>query len=290
MYRVGRAVYHLLLQLHPAEFRERFADEMLLDYNAGLRTICGSAPHWDALTSLGRQWLDRFAETNDAETSAASLFVGQYVALPYDSMTAFDLMRGLLLSLTLFGAFGYAATPSYSTTIYLHPPRAVIRQSQSPETRARPVGQNIAVRDVSVVDVEHGTLSPHMTVLIRGDEIVSVSRARLARGSASRGNGRDRRPGEICCLCRASGTCTHAHRPCRCGYAAVHCLWRVGAAQHGRRRKWKVFSVEASASRMEPSWVRGCSSPGRSWTARMDPCIRRAMATGLRMRPRVALK
>jgi imidazolonepropionase-like amidohydrolase len=91
-------------------------------------------------------------------------------------MTPFDLMRGLLLSLTLFGAFGYAATPSYSTTIYLHPPRAVIRQSQSPESRAMPVGQNIAVRDVSVVDVEHGTLSPHMIVLIRGDEIVSVSR------------------------------------------------------------------------------------------------------------------
>jgi hypothetical protein len=54
--------------LAPCEFREQFAVEMLLDYKAGLREICGSALHWDTLVSLGRQWLLRFAETSEAET------------------------------------------------------------------------------------------------------------------------------------------------------------------------------------------------------------------------------
>ena len=174
---VGRAMYSLLLQLHPAEFRKQFAGEMLLDYRAGLRGICGSAPHWDALVSLGRQWLHRFAETSEVETRAASLFGGQYVALTYGGLTPFDVMRGVVLSFALFGAFGYAESPSYDTTIHLQPWRAVIRHSQSPPSPVQPAGQSIAVRDVTVMDVEHGSLSRHMTVLIRGDEIVSVSRA-----------------------------------------------------------------------------------------------------------------
>jgi hypothetical protein len=105
------------------------------------------------------------------------LFGGHYVALTYGGLTPFELMRGFVLSLTLFGAFGYAETPNYDTTVYLHPTRAVIRQSQSPESPTPPAGQNIAVRDVIVVDVEHGSLSPNLTVLIRGNEIVSVSHA-----------------------------------------------------------------------------------------------------------------
>jgi len=173
---VGKAMYRLLLQLHPAEFRERFADEMLLDYNAGLRKICGSAPHWDAVVSLGRQWLHRFAETNQGETRTA-LLGGQYVALAYGGLTPFDVMRGFVLSLAFLGVIGYAETPKFDTTIHLYPRRTVILPSQSSGSPTQAEGQNIAVRDVTVMDVEHGSLSRHMTVLIRGDEIVSVSRA-----------------------------------------------------------------------------------------------------------------
>jgi imidazolonepropionase-like amidohydrolase len=51
------------------------------------------------------------------------------------------------------------------------------RYSVPSESPAQPAGQSIAVRDVTVIDVEHGSLSQHITVLIRGDKIVSVSRA-----------------------------------------------------------------------------------------------------------------
>src|SRR5580698_5608531 len=101
MDRLSQSFYALLLQLHPVEFRNRFGDEMLLDYQAGIRDTCGHAPHWDALLSLGRQWVHCIAARNEVETSAASFVRGQYVAVAAGGLTPIDLLKGLLLSLTL---------------------------------------------------------------------------------------------------------------------------------------------------------------------------------------------
>jgi hypothetical protein len=58
-HKMSRALYGLLLRLHPMEFRERFAEEMhwVFEEAAGQWSI-GSLIT-DAALSLGRQWLLR---------------------------------------------------------------------------------------------------------------------------------------------------------------------------------------------------------------------------------------
>jgi hypothetical protein len=52
-----RSLYRLLLRLHPGEFRERFAAEMMLNFEEAGR----SSRLLDGLASLLRQWLLRSA-------------------------------------------------------------------------------------------------------------------------------------------------------------------------------------------------------------------------------------
>ena len=74
-----RRIYHFLVQLHPAEFRNRFGDEMELMYEEAGK-ICGNtALVLDAATSLGRQWFFRPTAWKWAAATlggAISLFFG----------------------------------------------------------------------------------------------------------------------------------------------------------------------------------------------------------------------
>jgi hypothetical protein len=54
-----RTVYRFLLSLHPREFREAFAGEMLWIFDEGAAAIGPLGLLADALTSLVRQWLMR---------------------------------------------------------------------------------------------------------------------------------------------------------------------------------------------------------------------------------------
>jgi imidazolonepropionase-like amidohydrolase len=179
MNRISHGAYKLLLRLHPAEFRIQFADEMMLDYQTGMRDMSTSALYWDALLSLGRQWINFVSEVSKSSARGnISLIGGQYVAVSYGGLTPFDLMKGAMLSFTLFLAVASAESPAFDTTIHLHPRRAFVTGSQSQGSSRTATDRDIAVRDVTVIDVEHGILSSHVTVLIHGDQIIRLFRTR----------------------------------------------------------------------------------------------------------------
>ena len=52
-----RVLYRWLLWLHPAEFEERFAEDMLWIFDLRRADEMGFALLLDCLLSLGRQWL-----------------------------------------------------------------------------------------------------------------------------------------------------------------------------------------------------------------------------------------
>ncbi|WP_035355577.1 hypothetical protein [Edaphobacter aggregans] len=93
MNRIRLAVYKLLLRLHPAEFRIRFAEEMILDYQEDLRDTSDSALYWDAMLSLGRQWMDSISPASGSRARTDnSLLGGQYAVVCQGGLTLFDLI------------------------------------------------------------------------------------------------------------------------------------------------------------------------------------------------------
>jgi hypothetical protein len=54
-----RTLYRFLLRLHPREFREEFAEEMLWIFDQAGHNFSAVPLFADALESLGRQWLVR---------------------------------------------------------------------------------------------------------------------------------------------------------------------------------------------------------------------------------------
>ena len=51
-----RGAYHVLIRLHPAEFRNRFGDEMELIFEEGANSVGTAVLVVDAARSLCRQW------------------------------------------------------------------------------------------------------------------------------------------------------------------------------------------------------------------------------------------
>lgn len=100
--RLHTRVYALLLALHPADFRTRYAEEMALDFEDALHTFGVGALYRDALLSLVRQW-----SAPAPPVPAPSLLAGAYIELYQAGLSPFALTRGLFastcfLSLCLF--------------------------------------------------------------------------------------------------------------------------------------------------------------------------------------------
>jgi hypothetical protein len=72
-----RAVYRGLLWLHPAEFEDRFAEEMLWIFDLRRADEMGAALLLDCLHSLCRQWL----AVPPVQTFALGLLVNGALAL-----------------------------------------------------------------------------------------------------------------------------------------------------------------------------------------------------------------
>ena len=96
-----RRLYQLILRLHPASFRDRFAREMSLDFEDALATYGFPRLLADAAGSLGRQWTAApisFARTAPVAPSPLHpLLAGQYLVLEGEPLTPFELLRGTLL-------------------------------------------------------------------------------------------------------------------------------------------------------------------------------------------------
>lgn len=122
MNKIARALYRLLLVLHPAWFREEYSAEILRDFDGILALQGPSALFADALLSLARQWT-RSGKAGEASPEMEfSLLGGSYVALAQNRLTLFDLLRGSFFSTALFFWFGISSTPDSfrSFLVFLH--------------------------------------------------------------------------------------------------------------------------------------------------------------------------
>lgn len=111
MFPVQRRLYLLLLRLHPAAFRNRFAREMALDFEDALATYGFAHLLLDATRSLARQWTVPAFSARREQTPIPQhpLLAGQYLAIDSDTLTPFEIFRGSLLFLVLMFALNFAA-------------------------------------------------------------------------------------------------------------------------------------------------------------------------------------
>ena len=99
-----RRMYRLLLRLHPAAFRNEFAQEMALDFEDALHTFGLGRLFFDATGSLARQWSAHILSDapHPISTSRPSLLAGNYVTVDDATFSPLELGRGLVASMTIF--------------------------------------------------------------------------------------------------------------------------------------------------------------------------------------------
>lgn len=99
-----RRLYRLILRLHPASFRNRFAREMSLDFEDALATYGFSRLLADATHSLLRQWTTPVFSPSREQAPIPShpLLAGHYMPLTDQPLTPVELLRGSLLFAILF--------------------------------------------------------------------------------------------------------------------------------------------------------------------------------------------
>jgi len=170
-----RGCARLLLQMHPPAFRGRFADEMLLDYESLSRTHGAWRLIVDLLQSLIRQWAAVFAAALWPAPAAtrAAYPAGQSVLGFQQSLTPFELSRGLGLSVLLISAFWTLEDPVAMSTAF-----SKMLASAVTSAAAAPAHTDLEIFDVTIVDLEQGKLLPHRTVAIEDGIITSVVQAR----------------------------------------------------------------------------------------------------------------
>jgi uncharacterized protein (TIGR03435 family) len=144
-------LYGLIVRMHPADFRDEFGREMMLDFDDALHTY-GVGRLWrDALRSLARQWSARILSSASDPISASrpSLLAGQYVMIREERLTMIELVRGLVVSVTLFALclFGLGGAPRGGSRAVVDLP--VVYASSRPATggnanpdSALPVGES----------------------------------------------------------------------------------------------------------------------------------------------------
>jgi hypothetical protein len=110
-----RRLYRAIVRMHPADFRDEFGREMMLDFEDALHTY-GLGRLWrDVLWSLARQWSAWILSSASDPISAPrpSLLAGQYVMIREERLTMIELGRGLVVSVTLLALcmFGMGGAP-----------------------------------------------------------------------------------------------------------------------------------------------------------------------------------
>lgn len=168
----------LLLRLHPSSFRERFAVEMLLDYE----DLCHYHGFvWlslDLFLSLLRQWglLFRAKIWPEPVTSRPAFLAGDYSLGFQAPLTPLEIMRGFAFSVLFFSAFWSLEDPTSRPGDFL---RMLFSAASPARVFASPNvardHKELEIWDVTIVDVEHGTLLPHRTVHVEDGTVTSVS-------------------------------------------------------------------------------------------------------------------
>jgi uncharacterized protein (TIGR03435 family) len=107
-----RRLYAVMIRLHPADFRNRFGLEMLLDFEDACGTHHSASLYLDAARSLIRQWISHlFFPAPGPQPAQASLLSGQYVSLAQPGPGPFELLRASCVAALLFFSIGFTTTP-----------------------------------------------------------------------------------------------------------------------------------------------------------------------------------
>ena len=165
----------VLISLHPPSFREEFGEEMLLDYCQIDEAESGHLL-MDGLRSLAVQWLRIFHPdtARRAASSTSNCFLTEQPAMAFvGPLTTIELVKGCMLSLLLISAFWYAEDPMRATlgaAVWSSLERLV-----SPQIgEAVPAYSRIIVTDVSILNLQSGTISTHQDVIVRDGVIAAI--------------------------------------------------------------------------------------------------------------------
>ncbi len=181
MTNLQRRTSRLLLQLHPPSFRDRFEQEMLLDYEDLVQHHGALRLTVDLFQSLGRQWLSVLsAELWSGTILTPQALLSSQNALSFqESLTPFEVLRGFALSVLLFSTFWIAEDPAGTSRDILKL-FSIITTPGKALTSPPMAHKDVEIRDVTIVDVEHGNLLSHRTVLIEDGIVTSVVQATSA--------------------------------------------------------------------------------------------------------------
>lgn len=106
--KAAQLIYRCIVNLHPAQFRDKFGREMLLDFQEGAAGLGCTRIFTDALISLGRQWLHTPASAAfEPRSNASPLLHGHYSMIRNPPLTPLEWCRGLVASVTLLVLCGY---------------------------------------------------------------------------------------------------------------------------------------------------------------------------------------
>ena len=167
-----------LVRLHPSSFRQRFAVEMLLDYEDLCRSHGCVWLSLDLLLSLFRQWgvLVQARIWREPAMSRPAFLAGDYALGFQTLLTPFEVTRGLASSVLLFAAFWSLEDPTSRPGDLLRMLfSAALPAKEFTSAMPRPDHKILEIRDVTIVDVEHGTLLPHKTIHVEDGKVTSVS-------------------------------------------------------------------------------------------------------------------
>lgn len=170
----------LILQLHPPSFRRRFADEMFLDYQDALQSYDIVRLTIDLFGSLIGQWSAvLLAELRSEPAASRPTFLTGQVALEFQApLNPYELARGFALSVLLLSTFCCMEyPPDFLGLLSSTAAARRVLASATPE----PDHKNLEIRDVTIVDLEHGTLLSHRTVLIEDGAVTSVIESKGAQ-------------------------------------------------------------------------------------------------------------
>jgi uncharacterized protein (TIGR03435 family) len=142
-----RRLYAAIIRLHPADFRNRFGPEMLLDFEDASATHHPVNLHLDALQSMMRQWASQLLPpTPESLSTQAALLTGQYASLAQPNPSAFELLRASCIATLIFFSIGFAAAPDLgagqiaNAGTHPTPTPSAIRSVQHPAQQGRNAG------------------------------------------------------------------------------------------------------------------------------------------------------
>jgi hypothetical protein len=191
-----RSLYCAMLRLHPAQFRARFAEEMLSIFDEaqelGNRTALGLLA--DGLRSLARQWVLR-PEAWDAPAASSEAVAGDdvptfYTIDPFRPRAA-AVIQGVTLSLAVFFATCFAIRYSWIHVLHVRIPEVpwnspepvpVSREALPPQSQGTIQGKIQGKAEGK----NQGTITPASRSTGRGQEGLSSATAGSAHSARDR--------------------------------------------------------------------------------------------------------